>query len=132
MSKKEGSAKKFLYNGPPKPKDQAENREWHFSSRKKEKGDPVDLDTVWSIKKNVGVNKDGVHDDKLTFNADTKFYSRYNNLAGHTGQIRVTNGLSEGKQPVSANDPVDKAFYQRRNSNTSRRHSLTPEDELDF
>ncbi|XP_050393215.1 uncharacterized protein LOC126811566 isoform X2 [Patella vulgata] len=86
MTTPDGAAKKFLYTGPgSKSRDQDVNQDWNYThnrEKRESKGEAVDLEDVWSIKKNVGIanNTSAPNTDKFSLNADTKFYSRYNSL----------------------------------------------------
>ncbi|KAK6170747.1 hypothetical protein SNE40_019060 [Patella caerulea] len=134
MTTPDGAAKKFLYTGPEsKTKDQEVNQDWNYTHNREKrasKGEAVDLEDVWSIKKNVGIaNKTSVpNTDKFSLNADTKFYSRYNSLKE---KDKPPSSFTEGTSYRLPPELSNSFSTQRRNSNT-KRHSLTCEDEFDF
>ncbi|XP_041350580.1 uncharacterized protein LOC121369621 isoform X2 [Gigantopelta aegis] len=98
----EGGKKKFLYVGP-KSKETENNDKWQFIPRA---GTPpfqtpaIDLDSVWSIKRNVLVGN--AQHDRLTLNAKKNYYSRH-------GGIKTDNKTTSTSNEGSASS---KGSYQ--------------------
>ncbi|XP_067676004.1 uncharacterized protein C11orf97 homolog [Haliotis asinina] len=89
-----GGAKKFLYTGP-KSKEHAEEDQMSFSPRKSSSSSPLalDLDEVWSIKRNVGIGT--AQQDKLNLNANKSFYSRHGGMKDPTATSPMAGALPD-------------------------------------
>ncbi|KAK3576984.1 hypothetical protein CHS0354_005991 [Potamilus streckersoni] len=78
-----GGAKKFLYAGPKGNRDAEVEDQLTFNQPKSPRGfgnQHVDLENVWSIKKNVTAGTGITRSDGLTLNASKGYYSRYGGM----------------------------------------------------
>ncbi|XP_071113343.1 uncharacterized protein C11orf97 homolog [Haliotis cracherodii] len=90
-----GGAKKFLYTGP-KSKEHAEEDQMNFAPRKNSSSSPsaIDLDGVWSIKRNVGIGT--AQQDKLNLNANKSFYSRHGGMKDSSASCSMPGAVGDG------------------------------------
>nr|XP_014351582.1 PREDICTED: uncharacterized protein LOC106705933 [Latimeria chalumnae] len=81
--------KKFLYNGPPKKvqeRDEKKKQVWRDES-KDEKTTAVNLDEIWSIKKNISLGSmKPMSQTTSKLHPNTDYYSRYGGMKSSSGK----------------------------------------------